>query len=287
MLRDKLTLLLQKYCLDNRIYIIIFLSCLISIFFAIASFFKIIYLIPLFILLLIIVLLINKIIMIKKQLLKGQTTTIILENYQAYIKKTKESSKVSSILIKLYIQDSKKKIYNYYYLNGNKEVFINYVDIINNAFHLELVLYHNTNIIKNIIADYQELDDLYSEYKFSKKLKNKIIYQHYKLNKDVKAVYEYVAYDIMDVKKVFENSNLYEELWILNTYNKYAVISFDQTNNKYFYLDEMIFTSFDDLKNELEKYNFIDNNKVLVIYTLDKSIPSSFRSIIDEISLDN
>ena len=283
MKKDKLNYIMFQYAIDKCFLTLIVLCFFPGVICFIGIFYDLLYIVPTGIFWIALVSMIIHLLIIRSKVKRNELVSIDIDGFQAFIRETKPTTRNPAILIKLYIMDNNKKKYNYYYLMGAKSIFRGYKNIINQGSSLQLLLFKNTNIISSIIVDGEELQDLYYEVRHSKKLMKPIIYNHLYYNRTKKAIYKYEEYDIQDVRLVFEQSDLYEELYIINNEKRYVRISYDDENHSEFYIEKKVFYSFDDLIDELEKYNFIFDGKIRVIYALDNAIPSSFMVIINEV----
>ena len=283
MTKGKLYEILYKYSLDKGFLAGIIMFVFLSLFFTIGITEDILFIILTVLFALIAISMIINILVVRYKINRNEIETIEINNFEAFIKKTKKTNRYSSILVKLYIICENNKKYNYYYLNGSKAEFKRYKIIINKSSNVKLNIFKNTNIISSIIVDGEELKDLYYEIKRGKKLIKPIIYNHIRYKRTKKAIYKYEEYNIDDVQVVFENSELCEELYIINCNNKYVRISYDETTHKEFYIEKEKYNTFNELKEELEINNFIFDNKIRVIYTLDNTDPTSFNILINEV----
>lgn len=281
--KNKLNLIIDKYCLDTRIIPFIIFPIMFSVFFAFGIFDSLIYLIPTVVCVLLVAYMLYKIVTTKKKISTNELVTVSIVGYKAYIKETQETSRNSSQLIKLYIVDANNKKYSYYYLNGLEIEFKEYTNIINESENIKLVLFAGTNIISSIIADGVKLKDLYQEIRHSVKLIKPVIYNHIKYKRTKKGIYKYEEYSVTDVKMVFERSTLYEELIIINKDNKYVKISYNQETHNEFFVGNQKFDTFNEMEKELQLNDFIIDDKVRVIYTLGDAEPSSFISVINKV----
>lgn len=283
MKKDKLNFIMYQYSIDKFLLALIVLCFFPWVICFVGVFSDLRYIIPTGIFGIALVTMIIHLFIIRHKINRNELVVINVNGFQAFIKIAKGTRGWPDTLIKIYIIDENEKKYNYYYLNGSEPKFKGYEKTINQGCNLQLVLFKNTNIISSIIVDGEELQDLYYEVRHSKKLMKPIIYNHLYYNRTKKAIYKYEEYDIQDVKLAFEQSDLYEELYIINNEKKYVKISYNQENHREFYIEKKLFNSFDDLIDELEKYNFIFDGKIRVIYALDNAIPSSFMVIINEV----
>ena len=283
MKKDKLRYIMFQYAIDKCFLTLIVLCFFPGVTCFIGIFYDLLYIIPTGIFGILSIGMIVHLLIVRHKINRNELVTINVNGYKAFIREMKATSRNPATLIKIYIIDENKKKYNYYYLNGSKPIFKGYEKIINQGCNLQLVLFKNTNIISSIIVDGEELEDLYYEVRHSKKMIKPSIYDHLYYKRTKKAIYKYEEYDIQDVKLAFEQSNLYEELYIINNEKKYVKISYNQENHREFYIEKKLFNSFDEMINELEIYNFIFDEKIRVIYALDNAVPTSFITIINEV----
>lgn len=284
MKKDKLQRLLMRYSLDNTILCwLLLLPTFAIICIAFGFMFDAYFFIAAGVLLLIDLILLAHQETVRKKIVSGEIVRVCPSTFKAYVKVTKENYKFNAMLIKLYVVDEYKNKYNYYYLTGSEIKFKEYVNVINQAHSLELAVFEGTKIIESITVDGEVLKDLYYEIKFSKKLRKPIVYNHIKYKRTKKAIYMYQVYDINDVQLVFKNAKSYEELYIVNSENKYVKIYYNQETNNEFYIDKTVYNNFDDFKAKLVELKFLFGNNLRVFYTLGNSEPTSFLALINEV----
>ena len=283
MKKDKLNFIMFQYAIDKGLLALIIICIMLGSVCSIGIYDNLLYIIPTGIFGILSIGMIAHLFIIRHKINRNELVAINVNGFQAFIKIAKGTRGWPDTLIKIYIIDENEKKYNYYYLNGSEPKFKGYEKTINQGCNLQLVLFKNTNIISSIIVDGEELEDLYYEVRHSKKMIKPIIYEHLYYKRIKKAIYKYEEYDIQDVRLVFEQSDLYEELYIINNEKKYVKISYNQENHRDFYIEKKLFNSFDEMINELEIYNFIFDEKIRVIYALDNAVPTSFITIINEV----
>ena len=283
MSKDKLQFIIYKYSWDKGYFGLLVIGLGFGLIFGMGIINDLTFVIPTTIFVVPTILPFINILRTRNNVKRNELVSLNLTNFKAFIKETKDSPKCGVIVIKLYIVNEDKKKYNYYYLTGSEIKFKEYKNVINQSSNVQLKLFKNTNIISSIIVDGEELKDLYYEIRYSKKLRKPIVYTHIKHKRTKKAIYKYEEYDIDDVQAVFEKAKLYEELYIINSDNKYVKISYNQENNSEFYIDNKRFDKFYELKLELERNQFIFDNKLRVIYTAGNAEPTSFTMLISEV----
>ena len=283
MRKHKLSRIIDEYACDNGLIIFLCLSISFIPLSIVGVFYDLHFLILLVPISLIDIIFVIKVLIIRKRLLKNEEVSIVLKSYNVFIKETIVASISITISKKIFIIDENKNKYNYYYLNGPAKIFKEYKDKIENGEEVKLIVFKNTKIIKKIFVDGKELEDLYSEPKYARRLRKPIIYKHLFYKRTKKAVYEYVEYNINDVKLVFENSQFEDELYIINFNNRYVRISFDLETHSNFYIEKEMYNSFDEMQMKLEINGFIFDDVLRVIYTCEDTDPSSFDSFIDEV----
>jgi len=282
MKKQKLRFILDRYIWDKKLNIL-FAIGIFSIMFFIAGIKESLYYVIFAVLGIVSILIfIVDIFVIKRKIKREELISVHPKTFNASIKQTKETHRLPSLLLKLYIIDENKTRYDYYYLNGSEPKFKEYVNVINNSTYLEIKLYKGTNIINTIIADGEVLEDLFVEIKYSKKLRKPIVYNHIKYKRTKKGIYKFEEYQIDDVQRAFENAKQCEELCIINLENKYTKISFYTDPIREFFIEKKPYETFEQIKEELEKNNFLFDQKLRVIYCLGDTEPTSFNMFINE-----